>query len=363
MLTQTDDVEDDKHSRDVLSALYTDLAQLELDKIARIKQAAREWALASEGNPIARGRQFTGTSDPDLVSDVAVPDTSGNVSRSRTGWFYTVADAMEDETTGGEQDVVKRTVAASAGTFSADNDGSGTVASHTPAEKAIAGRWRFKIVDDTLGSERFDFEFTADEGDFTLTGSGPQVGMLWSGPNGFGPITVLRTLTKTNDGSNVNLAATSACTVTGETDQNTDNGVLYWIVVANGSNQDFEFYKSSTLHSSKLVAKAINIADAAAFTAVQQNASGIEVVWTAGSNPVATTTGQLNLNVFKLENDAGKPDEFYVDVTVSGTPGLIQTILAEEFDAQLNSDTSGSESIPDNYAKAGTFVPFLTLDN
>ena len=364
VLTQDGTVEDDQHSRVVLQDLYAQLAAFELQKIGAIRAAISRWALTDgRRNPIARGRDFTSTSDSALSSDVDVPDLSGNVARKRTGWFYTVADAMEDEATGGEQDVVRRVPSAGAGSADAGNTGLFTIASHTPREKAIAGRWVFKVSDDTIGKETFTYEFTSDEGDITLSGSGPQIKKEWSGPNGFGPITMLRTLTKTNDGSNLHLAATSACTVTGETSENTNDGKVYWKVVANGSNKDYEFYKASTYHSSKLVAKATNIATGADFTATAQNASGLEIAWTAGSAPVATTTGELNLNVPKVENANGVPDQITVTVTVAASPGLIQTIFAEELDAQLNSDTSGSESIPDNYAKAGTFHPFLLQRN
>lgn len=360
VLTQTDGIEDDIHSRRILTALYARCASLEEQKIAAIIAAMEAWALGDAANPVGRGLDFSNTGETSLVEDVADPDASGNVSRSRGGWLYTIKDAMEDETVGGEIDVVRRVVAASAGTFSG-NDGQGAVASHTPREKCLVGTWTFECVDDTLGKERFNFNFRATDRDFSIAGVGPQIKKEWNGPLGFGPITVTRTLTKTDASSRFTAASTA--TVTGETSLNTDDGVLYISIVANGANWDISFFSASSRHISTLVAKATNIATSAAFTATEQNASGLNVVWQLSGTVAADATPSLDLNPFKVENANGIRDRFTVATTITGTPGLIQSMLAEELDAELNSDTSGSESISDDYAKQGTFVPFLAFDN
>ena len=90
-----------------------------------------------------------------------------------------------------------------------------------------------------------------------------------------------------------------------------------------------------------------------------QNASGLTVVWTMGGTVSAKTDITLNLNPFKRENSSGRPDKFTITVTLAAGAGLYQTLVAEWLNAALNSDTSGSESIPDEYAKQGTFVPFI----
>lgn len=360
VLTQTDGIEDDVHSRRILQNLYARCASLEEQKIAAIVAAVEAWALGDSQNLVGRGLDFTNTAETQLVEDVADPDASGNVARSRGGWLYVVKDAMEDETVGGEIDVIRRVVAASAGSFSG-NDGSGAVASHTPREKCLAGTWTFECVDDTLGKERFNFNFRATDRDFQINGTGPQVKKEWSGPLGFGPITLTRTLTKTD--TNSRFTAASTATVTGETSLNTDDGVLYISIVANGSNWDISFFSASSRHISTLVAKATNIATSAAFTATEQNASGLNVVWQLSGTVAADATPSLDLNPFKVENANGIRDRFTVTTSITGTPGLIQSLFAEEFDAELNSDTSGSESISDDYAKQGTFAPYLAFDN
>lgn len=362
-LTQTDGIEDDMHSQRIIAALYATIASLEEQKIRAIIAAATAWALGDADNLVGRGLDFTGTAETTLVEDVADPDASGNVARSRGGWLYTLKDAMEDEATGGEIDIVKRVVSAAAGVFEAGNDGLGSVAAHTPREKCRAGTWSFECVDDTLGRERFNYNFRAADSDDTLNGTGPQVKKEWSGPQGFGPITLARTYSKTNDGADLRFDAASLAVVTGETSLNTDDGVLYIKIEANAANWDISFYSASSLHSSKLVAKATNIVTNAAFTATEQNASGVEVSWSMGGTPSAVSNITLDLNPFKVENAGGVRDRFTIAVTVAALPGVIQTILAEELEAELNSDTLASEAISDDYVKAGTFHPFITLRN
>ena len=362
VLTQLDGVEDDLGSRVVLTDLFADVVAAERRKIEAVRRAFSRWALSDgERNPVARGNEFTRTAESFLTSDVEDPDGSGNVSRQRTGWLYVLRRAMEDELTGGEQDVVRRVVAAAAGVFVSANTGLGSVASHTPAEKTPLGRWTFKCVDDTIGVEKFDGVFKATDSDLAFTFSAIQVKKTWSGPRGFGVITLARTLTKTNDGSNLRFAAASGAVVTGETTLNTNDGDLFVGIVANGSNWDISFYSASSLHSSTLAAKATNIATSAAFTATEQNSSGLNVVWTMGGTPSAVTNIVLELNPFRVEGPTTLvPDEFTIDTTLTGTAGEIQDLLSEFFDADLNSDALASESISDNYAKAGTYMPFLT---
>jgi len=365
VLTQIDGVDADQYSRRILSDAYAQIATKQRECISVMIRAAALYALAGK---TARGNAFSSTAESALSLDVEEPDDSGNVARLRTGWLSIISDAMEDEATGGEQDVVRRVIAAAAGVFEAGNDGLGAVASHTPLQRCPIGVWSFECVAgaDTgdIGRERFDGYFRATDIDGPqFTFSGLQIDQQWSGPRGFGPITLTRTKSKTNDGSNNVFAAASGAVITGETNSNTSDGDLFVSTVANGSNWDISFFSASSRHSSTLVAKATNIAASAVFTATEQNASGLTVSWTLGGTVSATVNITLELNPFSVENAGGVPDKFTVTTTLSGSAGLIQEILADEFLAHLNSDASGSESIPDNYAKQGTFVPFLTRDN
>ena len=91
--------------------------------------------------------------------------------------------------------------------------------------------------------------------------------------------------------------------------------------------------------------------------------SALHVTWALGGLPTAGAVGTLDCNPFFVKNRAGVPDKFTITTSVVGQPGLIQRMLADELDAVLNSDAPGAESIPDEWAMAGTFVPFLAVDN
>jgi hypothetical protein len=370
IFTGTAGIEDDKFSRQAAERAYAAIVDRLTACLEDLRAAATEWGIAGPNNPIGRASEFVEEEPTELSSDTAVVDTSsGNVRRLRTGLFPTMAQDMEDETTGGEQDVIRRVVAAAAGVFDAGNSGKGTVASHTPSEKTPAARWTFKCIrgSDTgdLGREEFAGTAVVTDGSLLppITLSGLIVEKDWSGPNGIGSIRLRRTYAKTGDGSNLNLAAVTTSLFSGENNRNTDNGVLNWKIEANGSNWDVSFFRSASMIPSMLVAKATNVATGAALNATAQNGSGLAITWTVGSAPVAATTGTISCQPFLVENADGKPDQFEIETSETGTPGLYQKLMGRLFDAALNSDTSGSESISDLAVKVGTFHPFITVDN
>lgn len=331
--------------------------------LASIRSFTNRWATElGQSGPDFMGRSFAA-----LISDAALTDASGSVTRRRTGFLPELSEAMHDDTTAGEQDVLQRVVAAGAGSFDAANTGLGAVASHTPKEHCPAAVWRFECEagSDTgdTGSERFSGRAKVTGTDEEFSFSGLVVGQQWTGPRGFGPITLTRTKSKTNDGSNNVFAAASGATVTGENDANTDTGTLYVKTEANGSNWDISFFNSSNQTAGDLVAKATNIASSAAFTATPKNGSGLTIAWTLGGTVSAVTNITLDLNPFVTQNSDGVPDSFTVTTSVTGTPGLIQDTIGEELGYSLNSDTSGNESFEDKHMKAGTFVPFAVQDN
>ena len=365
--TQTDGIEDDKDSRRVMQAAYDQIAALQNQAIGVLEIAAAAMLLGDAQNETGRGNDFASSGETSLQTETVNTDESGNVSRSRGGLFEVLRQAMADETTGSTQAVVERSVSAAAGVATSTNQGQGTIASHTPLEKCQEGRLFLECVDDTIGSELFSGYFYINATDRRTPVSGLQVGKSWSGPNGLGPIALQRTLSKTGDvGSDTDLGPIAGFAVTGETSANTDDGVLYWEIVASGGNWDLSFYSASTRSTSTLVAKAENYATGAAFVATAANGSGMTVTGTIGSGPTTTTAGTLNLNVFKVENTNNVRDSFSVSVTVAASPGLVQTILAQHFSengSQLNSTTAGAETFQDNYVRANTFASFAVEDN
>lgn len=359
-------VEDDEASRAAMKKFY-DAVVAQIDNaISAGVRAMQDIGLSAADNPVARVNKFCLTTESTLESDQAIVEGSGAVRRSRTGLFEVLRNDMNDETTGGEQTVQQIAPAGSAGAFGSANTGQGSVASHTPSGQMIPpSTWRFQCIDQTIGAEKFrcTIGFTRAGDDRAIVDPSPlTVKQPWSGTLGFGPITLLRMRTKTGDGSNLNLAATSYFTESGENSANTNDGTLYWLIASNGANWDISFYNSSSYLSTALVAKATNVATGATFQAVQQNSSGLTINGKVGSGPTTTTTGTLVLNTFRTQNSNGQPDEFTVTVTHTGTDGVYQRLLADIFGAALNS-ASSSPSISDDYVKGNTFVPFLALLN
>lgn len=350
----------DSLSRNEFEDLLDELAGDVRGQKAKIRASFARFMIrfADNNGTQGYGAEFLLDGSSSLLTNSPNEDGSGSVTRTITGQLVALRQAMEDDGTAGEQDVVKLAVSGSAGTFASSNDGAGTVSSHTPDEQCPAGRHTFSCTDDTVGRERFSHVFVPSDGGPGFSVTGPVVGQAYTGPLGFGPITIARTLNKTGDGSNTELAAASSHTVSGETENNTDDGVLHWQIVSNGSNWDLSFYSSSNMASGDLVAKATNVATGAAYVASEKNGSGLTVVGTIGSGPTTTTSGTLDLQVFKSQNSSNVADSFYIDTTVTAGGGEIQTIMTEEFEYPLNSDTSGSESISDDYAKGNTYEEF-----
>lgn len=359
--------EEDTSSRAAASRMLSRLASLQGQMLSAIQTGLSEWALSASDNPLSRGNRFLESAESSLLSDTAQRDTSGNVTRLRRGFFEVQRSAMEDETTGSEQDIIERVIAASAGTFDSNNDGQATLASHTPEGHCPIGKWRFECVrgvgNGNGGTEEFSGTFTATDSDETFTFTNLRIKQSFKGPRGFGAVTLLRTLTKTSDGSNVNLGAVSTFSTSGESESNTDGGVLYWKITVAGATNDISFYKSSNRATGDLVAKLTGAADAASTqTAVAQNGSGLSLVFDVGSDPVLDTTGTLDLNFFHIQNASNVPDKFEVDTTLT-SEGKGSRLLAEVFGAYMNTEVSASEQVDDDLiAGANTFVPYITED-
>lgn len=332
--------------------------------LAGFTSAFSRFAISDTGVPVAKGRAFLLSADGTVFSESQRTDADGNIVVDQSGLLTTQRVDMLAETTGGTQDVIKRIPSAGAGVFPAANFGLGSVASHTPGEGAqtmsITATCVRGVDTGALGSEEFSISYNYLDKGQRVVRTMPlnlRVNKTWTGLLGIGPISLVRTFSKTGDGADLNLAAVTGATkptVTGETNSNSDNGVYYWLVVTNGAAFNFEFYKSATYATETLVAKATNVAAAGTINASTQNGSGLTIGMTAGSAPVAGTTGTLNLNPFKVQNASRIADSFTIAVTVAASPGQYQSVVGRMFPgAYLNSDTSGSESISDDYVKAG----------
>jgi len=328
----------------------------------------RQWATSrGPNNEIAQGNDFVGRQLTTLFSEGRDVDASGNVSRPVSGFLVELDQGMEDETTGSTQTIIKREPATvSTITFDANNDGQGTVSSFTPGQNSPIGKWKFDCTtglgNDGGGSEEFSGTFVSTEDNRTIGMTGLRVKQSYELPSGGGSITLDRTRTKSGDASNLNVGAASTFSETGENETNTDGGVLYGEVEANGSNWDISFYSNSG--RTDLVAKATNVVTAATNQiASSQRGSGLQVTFDVGSAPVDTSTFSIDLNFFSIGTGTPQvPDRFEFETTLTSS-GKMSRILALALRAELNGATSGSEQLDDDALGAvNTFVPYLVED-
>jgi hypothetical protein len=134
---------------------------------------------------------------------------------------------------------------------------------------------------------------------------------------------------------------------TGESSDNTNAGLLYGTVAANGSNWDISLYSDASKPTASLVAKATNIAASAVFTATARNRSGLTVIGKMAAGPAAGNTFTVDLKVFSTDGRAdGAPDRFTFLVTLASI-GAWQEEIAELYHYYGESDAAASETVYD----------------
>jgi hypothetical protein len=368
LLARTRFIGDDPEGEDT-KTLQAMLARL--DRIFALMLEARGEArsmlddlfVASEDNPRAYGSKLLRASFSSLLAETTSVDGSGRVTRVRTGALATWLQCMIDEATGSTQTFRRRAVSAGAGVAVTGNDGQFTIAAHTPEGHCRTGRYTLELVNgmeqdyptaDT--AEQWRLKFASDEDDEEKTHAEfVTTKQSYKGEDGFGGTTfvVLRSLTKTGDGSNLHLAAVAGLAVTGEHMGNTARGVLYWKIVGTGPFA-VEFYKGSTYLAADLVAQSPAVAAATAFTAAATQQSGLSVVGTTGSAPVNGTTGTLDCNFGSTLNSSNKPDELYVDVSLTDQ-GETAKIMAR-LGLLTPNGVASSELVDDDLVKANGHV-------
>lgn len=352
----------DTEARQLFEDTLDTIADKITSAIADVDTALERWAI----DVANQGRAFTGIAASSLATESTDVDAGGAVSQKRSGFASVLRQAMADETTGSTQDVAETVPAGGAGSADGNNDGQGTIASHTPQENCPPMTVTLTCIRGHNSSDGMPEQFrvvgklTNEDEDITL--GTLTVGQSFSGKRGFGPITLVRAPSKTNDGSNNIFTAASNATESGATLNNTDYGALYVSTEANASNWDILFYKNSRRDSGDLVAKATNIASGASFSATQQNASGLSIGWQLGGTESAVTNITLDLNAFSTENSSGAADSFTVAVTHTSTGKFQKAFTDAVKGGWLNSTTAGSEQLNEGGVTRGAFVPRAVYD-
>lgn len=309
--------------------------------------------------------------DPLLKLNREVTDDDGALSVAFTGALEDIRLGMKNNDSGGAlpQEVVNAVLSVGALAYESGNVGAGTTPTATAYEHQEAGVWTGVCVDATIGAQKFEMSFApSDAARAHLSYRSPfllTVKKEWKDPGaepgaderpriGLKSLTVDYARTITNVSGTALDTTAGLWSETGEDDDNTDSGVLYVSVEANGSNFDISFYSDSNKPSSALVAKATNIAASAAFTATERNGSGLTVFGTAHGSIAAGNTSTVDLNVFDTDGRTdGDPDRFSITITQTSI-GKIQELWTEAFGYPLNSDTSGGETVDEYYGYRGS---------
>lgn len=331
-------------------------------------------------NIALRGAAFTGGSESSMATESNTQDNSGNRSTSATGFLPSTKLSMQEETEGSEQDVLERVVTLNEGVFAAANVGlfrTRIAAAPGAQEHAPIGvlNWKCSLGadDGAIGREQFMARLKIDGEDREIELGPAQVGRSSAFRPGVGPFTIERIYTKTGDDAHENLAdvddgaGNNLVSVSGENNLNTDEGQLYGLVEETDTGIfSYTFWASATARAQRIaaqiVAKAVGVVADADFVATgYNNFPDFEIAWTAGSAPVDATEFELHLNPARRDRGDGQPDQFTMALVLT-SQGVFQRLLADFFGYHLNSDNSGSETIGDGYATAGTFPPRAVLD-
>lgn len=274
---------------------------------------------------------------PDIgFLDKRVENNDDVISTLINGAFELMRINWNDNTT--VQKVPVTTLAAGARSYANPSGGVVVATPGTVGPNLEPGLVQAVVVEDELPNQRYRVTFTPSDGTGPIIGRGLlTVGKVWDDPDLPVQLTVVNTYAKTGDGSNLHLAAASSFSFVNPTRDNTDDGLLYWKVVSSGSNWIIEFYSDS--NRTKKVAQSPATAASGAFSATQQNRSGLTVSGTVGSAPVNGTTGTIDMQPVKKGNSTTAADQFYFSITRSAK-GKIQEATREFHGWKLNQGSS-----------------------
>lgn len=287
-----------------------------------------------------------------LVSNEVIEDGDGNMSLIQTGMLADLDNAMKNNAV--PQTIAEITHSEPAIVNGANNTGVGTFTSKALFEWARSGAVSFVCTDETIGSEEFQVTFVDDEDQSQFTS--PRVltvGRTFVDEFIGMSFKLERTIAETGDGSAQIDASTIV--VTGEDEDNTDDGVIHISITAlGGGAAKIECFSKSTRPNSALVAEGSVPAGSGTFTVTctARNNSGLTVSFLFDRDVAVTDVDiEFDLQVFKAAAPAKAADRFDTKIIRTAT-GLIQDFISD-FKIALNSDTAGAETIPDGYAKVG----------
>lgn len=315
---------------------------------------------------VARKIKVDTTKFAGFAAQATADSSSGAITVTKSGLLRELELVMASNTTA--QSVLE--VTPSAGSVSADSTNRGKLSWTTPTlePNARPGTVAIECTKGgaaNFGSEEMTVTFTPsteggpnqDKESIRATVVAKVAGAFRSPKIGITLLTASRDTDKSGDSSHLNFA-NAEIVVTGEDPNNTASGVLYGIVTGSSPNLVVSFYSASGGGSDDLVAQASGISDSSAFTATEQNSSGLTVTGTTGSGADGS---EVTFDLNGLESDSNGsnvPDRWEFTITADSAPGRIQQTIGEmafgEYgpSAQLR-EVSSSETVGDGKIERG----------
>lgn len=263
------------------------------EKGAFLKQTGRIWQAPSDEPFLNKKTE----NNDDVISVLA----DGVFERMRNNWDLNTT----------EQKVAVNTIAAAAVTEQVVGGGDIAVTFGTPGPNLEPGLLQGVCVEDTLPNQRFKITFTPTDGTGPISGRNLlTVGKVWDDPDIPIQVTAVNVYAKggADGGDDNDVAAANLCQFINPTADNTIDGLLYWKVTGSTGAWITSFYKDSGF--TQLVAVSPATAANAAYTATQQNRSGLTVTWTVGSAPTTAANGTIDMQPLKKGSSTTVPDQF-----------------------------------------------------
>jgi len=340
---------DDQYDADAMGAARAADAQI----IGLLNQAMDRNKAAAEQLFRTVVKAFISSTETAMLEHTVKDDGTGALELSTKGVLDDLDDHMADNPGGTAQYIADPNPTLSAWTADADNAGTVVFAGDAAYDWGKDGTVKVQCVDATLGQEQFEVTFidsiTKDTKPARRRATikkafvDPDIGLLF---------TINRSVTEANDTNN----QLSSHSIAGENSQNTNGGICYFAIRANGADWDIQVFKTSNGAANNttadLVAKGTTTASSGSetVTLVEQNASGLSgsVAFDHDATNVADTDITLDLNVCELD------DRWTATITAAYSSAVFAEFFADLW-AFVPRVTATGTAIDDSLASVGTY--------
>lgn len=314
-----------------------------------------------------RVRRTIGSGHLELINLATSSTPTGAITTDYSGVLEDLRADMADETSPAAQTILRSLLAAAGAVFAVTNDGQATLSGPSLTEFAHPGVITGTCVESTFGKEQFALSQAVTRTNSVLSAADVlTIDQAYASPDlGIAAMTLKRLLTLSSGSAN-DFGSMGSWILTGLASGNVDsNQRLYPKVIAgviDPSKWIQQLYSASSRTSASLVAQSDEAASSATGVLLtEQNGSGLAGVVAIGSAPTAAHAGTIACNGFQKQNSSKNVADSWT-VTISQTSvGEIQDLVRVLLSYQLNS-ASSSPTIPDGFAAAGTYVPFVVRD-